>query len=67
MLKGSLSIPFGLAKLHPQLTANDLLLIKKLREANEYDDWTELFKDFLKAVGVEIPSLFVYEDEYIDA
>lgn len=67
MLKGSLSIPFGLAKLHPQLTANDLLLIKKLRGVNEYDDWSELFKDFLKEIGIDIPSKFVYEDEYIDA
>ena len=67
MLKGSLSIPHGLAKLHPQLTANDLLLIKKLREANEYHDWSELFKDFLTAIGIEIPAQFVYEDEYIDA
>ena len=65
MLKGSLSIPYGLAKLHPQLTANDLLLIKKLREENQYDDWSILYQDFLKAIGVEIPSIF-QSDESTD-
>ena len=58
MLKGSLSIPYGLAKLHPQLTANDLLLIQKMRQEKEYDDWSVLFTDFLKAIGVEIPAMF---------
>lgn len=58
MLKGPLSIPYGLAKLHPQLTANDLLLIKKMREEKEYHDWSVLFKDFLNAIGVEIPTIF---------
>lgn len=58
MLNGSMSIPFGLAKVHPQLTAKDMLLIQELRTRKEYDDWSELFKDFLKEIGEEIPVLF---------
>lgn len=57
-LKGSLSIPFGLAKLHPQLTAKDMIAIQELRASKEYDDWAELFKDFLKGLGIAIPKEF---------
>lgn len=55
MLLGSLNIPFGLARLNPQLSASDLLRIGELRQAKEYDSWSELFKDFLIEKGVVIP------------
>ena len=58
MLKGRLSIPYGLAKIHPQLTARDMLKIQELRDSREYSDWTELFKDFLKESGEIIPKDF---------
>ena len=62
MLKGRLSIPYGLAKIHPQLTAKDMLKIQELRESKDYSDWTELFKDFLKANDEVIPKDFVDTD-----
>ena len=62
MLKGRLSIPYGLAKIHPQLTAKDMLKIQELRDSKEYSDWSELFKDFLKANGEVIPKDFVSDD-----
>ena len=58
MLKGRLSLPYGLAKIHPQLTAKDMLKIQELRESREYSDWSELFKDFLKENGEVIPKDF---------
>ena len=59
MLKGRLSIPYGLAKIHPQLTAKDMLKIQELRDSKEYSDWSELFKDFLRENGEAIPKDFV--------
>ena len=59
MLKGSLNIPFGLARLSPQLSASDLLRIGELRKEKVYDSWSELFKDFLTEKGIEIPSEFL--------
>lgn len=59
MLKGSLNIPFGLARLNSQLSASDLLRIGELRQEKEYDDWSELFKDFLIEKEIEIPSQFL--------
>jgi hypothetical protein len=56
MLKGSLSIPYNLAKLHPQLTRQDLAIIQALREKKEYDNWSILFADFLAEIGVQIPN-----------
>lgn len=58
MLKGRLSIPYGLAKIHPQLTARDMLKIQELRDSKEYPDWSELFKDFLRENGEVIPKDF---------
>ena len=62
MLKGRLSIPYGLAKIHPQLTAKDMLKIQELRDSREYFDWSELFKDFLRENGEVIPKDFVSSD-----
>ena len=62
MLKGRLSIPYGLAKVHPQLTAKDMLKIQELRDSKEYSDWSELFKDFLRENGEVIPKDFVDTD-----
>ena len=62
MLKGRLSIPYGLAKIHPQLTARDMLKIQELRDSKEYSNWSELFKDFLKENGEVIPKAFVDTD-----
>ena len=59
MLQGSLNIPFGLARLNAQLSASDLLRIGELRKAKEYDNWSDLFKDFLIEKGVAIPSEFL--------
>ena len=59
MLKGSLNIPFGLARLNAQLSASDLLRIKELRQEKEYDSWSELFKDFLIEKGIPVPSEFL--------
>ena len=59
MLKGSLNIPFGLARLNAQLSAEDLIRIGELRQEKEYSSWLELFKDFLIEKGVEIPSEFL--------
>ena len=59
MLKGSLNIPFGLARLNAQLSATDLLRIKELRQEKEYDSWSELFKDFLIEKGIPVPSEFL--------
>ena len=62
MLKGRLSLPYGLAKIHPQLSAKDMLKIQELRDSKEYSDWSELFKDFLRENGEVIPKDFVYTD-----
>lgn len=59
MLKGSLNIPFGLARLNAQLSASDLIRIRELRQEKEYSSWVELFKDFLIEKGIEIPSEFI--------
>lgn len=59
MLIGSLNIPFGLARLNPQLSASDLLRIGEMRKAKEYDSWVELFKDFLIEKSIAIPSEFL--------
>ena len=59
MLQGSLNIPFGLARLNPQLSALDLLRIGELRKEKEYDSWSDLFKDFLGEKGIAIPSEFL--------
>ena len=59
MLQGSLNIPFGLARLNPQLSASDLLRIGELRKEKEYDNWSDLFKDFLIEKGIAIPSEFL--------
>ena len=59
MLKGSLNIPFGLARLNAQLSASDLLRIGELRQEKEYSSWVELFKDFLIGKGIPIPSEFL--------
>lgn len=59
MLKGSLNIPFGLARLNAQLSASDLIRIGELRKEKEYDSWSELFKDFLIEKGIEVPSEFL--------
>ena len=58
MLKGSLNVPFGLAKVHPQLTAKDMILIGEIRKEKDWDSWTELFKEFLTRIGEEIPTEF---------
>ena len=55
MLIGSLSVPFGLARLNAQLSASDLIRIGELRKEKEYDSWSDLFKDFLVEKGIEIP------------
>ena len=59
MLYGSLNIPFGLARLNPQLSASDLIRIGELRKEKEYDSWSELFKDFLIEKGIAIPPEFL--------
>ena len=59
MLQGSLNIPFGLARLNAQLSASDLIRIGELRQAKEYDSWSELFKDFLIEKGISIPLEFL--------
>ena len=59
MLQGSLNIPFGLARLNAQLSASDLLRIGELRKEKEYDNWSDLFKDFLIEKGIAIPSEFL--------
>ena len=59
MLQGSLNIPFGLARLNAQLSASDLLRIGELRKEKEYDNWSDLFKDFLIEKGIAIPADFL--------
>ena len=67
MLKGRLSIPYRLAKVHPQLTAKDMLKIQELRESKEYSDWTELFKDFLTSNGEVVPRDFASDELELSA
>lgn len=55
-LQGSMSVPYGLSKLNPQLTSADLIKISELRKSKEYSDWSDLFRDFLTSKGIEIPS-----------
>ena len=54
-LEGGLAVDRKLAKLHPQLTADDLLKIKDLRSKKEYSDWNEVFMDLLESKGIKIP------------
>lgn len=54
-LNGSMAVSRKLAKLHPQLSAEDLLKIKELRSTKEYSDWNEVFMDLLASKGIEVP------------